>query len=271
MPIPKLLLILQAGILGLIFGSFLNVCIYRIPKGLSILGRSFCPKCATPIPMYRNVPVLAYLFQGGKSACCKQPIHMRYPLVETLTGVISIVTLLHSNNLAEYFVWFLLFMCPLIVISMIDFELKIIPDIISLPFIIVGVGVNVFVHYPDWLTALKISSLGILLGGGSLLLLAEIMSRLLKKDAMGGGDIKLTAMLGAFLGFKPLIFIFFISSVLALIYALTSRLFIKSEDKTIPFGPFLSMGGMIFWLYGEFLTDYYFFRMLKMPFNPFFD
>lgn len=271
MPIPKLLLILQAGILGLIFGSFLNVCVYRIPKKLSILGRSFCPKCAQLIPMYRNVPVLTYVLQGGKSACCKQPISARYPAIEILTGVISIATLLHSQSIAQYFIWFILFMCPLIVVSMIDFELKIIPDVISIPFILVGVAVSVYEKYPNWILALKVSLLGVLIGGGSLLLLAEVMSRLLKKDAMGGGDIKLTAMLGAFLGWKPLLFVFFSSSVIALVYAILSRIFVKSDDKTIPFGPFLSMGAMIFWLYGEVITDYYFFTMMKMPLNPFFD
>lgn len=270
MPIPKMLLLLQAGIFGLIFGSFLNVCIYRIPKSLSILGRSFCPKCAHPIPMYRNVPVFSYLLQGGKSACCRQKISPQYPLIELLTGVISIATMLHSGSLTEYFLWFILFMCPLIVISIIDFQLKIIPDVISLPFILVGIAVVQYQEFPHWWEALKFSGIGILGGGGSLLLLAEVMSRLLKKDAMGGGDIKLTAMLGAFLGFKALVFIFFVSSVLALVYAILSKVLIKNKDPQIPFGPFLSMGGIIFWLYGHALTDFYFLEIMKLPTNPFF-
>ncbi len=269
MPIPKLMLVIQALIFGLLFGSFLNVCIYRIPQKLSILGRSFCPACKTGIPFYRNVPVLSYLLQGGKSACCGQKISSQYPLIELLTGLVSVVTFLHSTSLTEYFVWFILFMCPLITLSIIDFKLKIIPDVISLPFILVGIGVRVFADYPDIWLGLKTSGMGILIGGGSLLLLAEVVSRLKKRDAMGGGDIKLAAMLGAFLGWRPLVFIFLASSVLGLIYAVTLIIFKRhGRGETIPFGPFLSLGGIIFWLYGRVLSDYYFLTIMHLPLNP---
>lgn len=271
MPLAQTLLLIQALIFGLMIGSFLNVCIYRIPLKLSILGRSFCPLCKKGIPLYRNVPVVSFVIQGGKSACCQKSIRLQYPTVELLTGLLSVATLLHSQSLAQYFIWFLTFIAPLIVISIIDLQLKIIPDIISLPFIGVGIAVRIYEDYPDGTGALQTSLIGIFVGGGALLLLAEIVSRLKKADAMGGGDIKLTAMLGAFLGFKPLIFIFFVSSVLALIYALISRLVKKSteENPTIPFGPFLSIAAMIFWLYGKPITDWYF---LGKDFgrNPFF-
>lgn len=271
MPLAQILLLTQTAIFGLMIGSFLNVCIYRIPLKLSLLGRSFCPLCKKGIPLYRNVPVFSFVMQGGKSACCKKSISFQYPAVELLTGLLSVATLLHSQSITQYFVWFLTFISPLIVISIIDLELKIIPDVISLPFIGVGMAVRIYEDYPDWTGALKTSLIGIFVGGGVLLLLAEIVSRLKKTDAMGGGDIKLTAMLGAFLGFKPLIFIFFVSSILALIYALMGRLFKKSDEAnpTIPFGPFLSMAAMIFWLYGKPITDWYF---LGRGFgkNPFF-
>jgi leader peptidase (prepilin peptidase) / N-methyltransferase len=262
---------IEAIIFGLLVGSFLNVCIYRLPKNLSILGRSFCPTCHNPIPLYRNMPILTYMFQGGKSHCCKKPISIQYPLIEALTAVISLVTLWHSQTLPQYLLWFCLFMCPLIIISIIDFQLKIIPDVISIPFILIGVGVHFFEVYPDWLGALKFSGLGILVGGGSLWLIAEVISRLKKTDAMGGGDIKLSAMLGAFLGWKAIIFVFFSSSILALVYAVALRVSKRQdEDKTIPFGPFLSMGAIIYWLYGTLITNAYF---LGMGFsrNPFLD
>lgn len=271
MPIPNILLLIQALVFGLLFGSFLNVCIYRIPQKLSIMGRSFCPQCKVAVPFYRNIPVLSYVMQKGKSACCKQPISSQYPLVELLTGLVSVITFLHSQSLAEYFVWFILFMCPLLVISLIDLKLKIIPDVISLPFIVVGVGVRVFQDYPDILLALKTSGFGILIGGGSLLLLAEVVSRIKKREAMGGGDIKLAALLGAFLGWRPLVFVFLASSVLGLIYAVALMIFRKaSRQETIPFGPFLSLGGMIFWLYGRVLTDAYFIQLMHLPVNPLF-
>ena len=275
MQIPALIIYIEALIFGLMVGSFLNVCIYRIPKNMSIMGRSMCPKCQKNIPLFRNIPIISYVLQGGKSSCCKQPISAQYPLVEALTGFISVITMMHINPnqemaLLHYFLWFCLFMCPLIIVSIIDLQLKIIPDIISLPFILVGIGVIQFERFPDWLGALKHSGLGILIGGGSLWLIAEVVSRLKKTDAMGGGDIKLAAMLGAFLGWKALIFVFFSSSILALVFAIAKRIFAKpDDDPTIPFGPFLSMGGMIFWLYGKPITDAYF---LGMGFsgNPFF-
>lgn len=266
MTTPQLILIIEALIFGMIVGSFLNVCIYRIPQNLSLMGRSFCPTCAKPIPIYRNVPVLAFLLQGGKSACCKKPISWQYPVVELLTGFISVLTLMHSQNpelsgtqnLINYFVWFLLFMCPLITVSIIDLHLRIIPDVISLPFILVGVAVSVYMQYPDIWGALQFSGLGILVGGGTLLLLAEVFSRLRKKEAMGGGDIKLTAMLGAFLGYKAVFFIFFASSVLAMVYFLFAAIAGRAKNnKVIPFGPFLSMAGMIYWLYGPQLIHAY--------------
>lgn len=264
--IPQIILIIEAFIFGLLIGSFLNVCIYRIPYKRSLLGRSACPACGKPIPFYWNVPVFAFLLLRGKSACCQKPMSWQYPVVEFMTGLISVVTLLHSQvpgftptqNLIYYFVWFLLFMAPLIVISVIDLNLRIIPDVISLPFILVGIAVNVYYSYPDIWSALKFSGLGILIGGGTLLLIAEIFSRILKKDAMGGGDIKIMAMMGAFLGPRAVFFIFFASSVLAMVYFLLAALLKKGkQNRVIPFGPFLSLAAMIYWLRGEELLRAY--------------
>lgn len=280
MPLAKAMLIFQAAVFGLTIGSFLNVCIYRIPLKLTLLGRSFCPQCKAMIPFYRNVPVFAYLLQRGKSACCHKPISFQYPAVEILTGLLSVLVLLHSPSLLHYLIWFLLFVCPLITISIIDFELRIIPDVISLPFIVVGIAVQIFeqlyqtypvIEFSGVWAALKISGLGILIGGGTLLLLAEIFSRIKGTDAMGGGDIKLAAMLGAFLGWRSLIFIFFLGSIVALVYVVVVYA-IKRErsDNIIPFGPFLSIGGVTYILYGRILTGLYF-QHAGIPGNPLFD
>ncbi len=252
---------------GTLIGSFLNVCIYRIPLKKSLNGRSFCPCCKKPIPFYRNVPILAFLLQRGRSACCQKPISWQYPAVELLTGIMSVLTMWHLIQSLQqpaqaifitYMLWFLLFVCPLIVISIIDFQLQIIPDVISLPFILVGVAVNLYMFYPDVLGALQFSGLGILLGGGLLLLVAEVFTRLLKKDAMGGGDIKLVAMLGAFLGIKAVFFIFFAGSILAILYFVILAIVQRGkQNKLIPFGPFLSMGALVYWFCGEPMIDAY--------------
>jgi len=252
------ILLVQVFVFGLLIGSFLNVCIYRIPLKKSLMGRSFCPSCNQQIPFYRNVPVFAYVFQRGRSACCQTRMSLQYPLVELLTACLSLATFWHTQNLTLYLVWFLLFVCPLIVVSIIDCYWRIIPDVISLPFILVGVAVNVFLFYPDVWLGLYLSGLGIFFGGGILLLIAEVFSRLLKKEAMGGGDIKLTAMLGAFLGLRPVFFIFFLSSVLAMIYFLVLFCARRSpRDRVIPFGPFLSMAALIYFFCGEPLIDAY--------------
>jgi leader peptidase (prepilin peptidase)/N-methyltransferase len=269
--LPMSFLLTEAVIFGLVMGSFLNVLILRIPQKRSILGRSACPKCGQTIPLYRNIPVLTYLFQGGKGACCKSPISLQYPLIEALSGVLAAAVMLHAQSIPQFFIWYLLFFCPLLVISIIDMQLRIIPDVISLPFIIVGVFVQLFENWGNPLTALSVSGLGVLIGGGSLLLIAEVFSRIKKVEAMGGGDIKLAAMLGAFLGWKALLFIFFVSSLLALTYATVSMLMGKGgfRNRTIPFGPFLSMAAMIYWLYGKPITDWYF-SATGLPTNPFF-
>lgn len=260
-------LLLTAFFFGTLIGSFLNVCIYRIPLKKTLGGRSFCPCCKKPIPFYRNVPILAFVLQRGRSACCKKPISWQYPAIELLTGVMSALTLWHlvqnfhgsaQSIFTTYLIWFLLFVCPLIVISMIDFQLQIIPDVISLPFILVGMMVNFYMFYPNVLGALQFSGVGILLGGGILLLVAEVFTRLLKKDAMGGGDIKLVAMLGAFLGIKAVFFTFFAGSILAIFYFIILAIVQRGkQNKLIPFGPFLSMGALVYWFCGEPLIDVY--------------
>ena len=259
------ILIIQAGIFGLLIGSFLNVCIYRMPKKMTLMGRSYCPTCQNLIPWYRNIPIFAYTLQRGMSHCCKEKISIQYPLIEGLTAILSVATIKYIATLpsdfplALYFIWFLFFVSPLIVLSIIDFQIQELPDVITLPGILVGILVRQATVYPNFVSGFVDSLLGILLGGGILLFLGVVISKLKNQEAMGGGDIKLMAMLGAFLGYKSLIFIFFASSILALVYIVLLTLLKKfKKDQTIPFGPFISMAGLIYFLYGKIITDWYF-------------
>lgn len=253
------ILAIYSVMVGLIMGSFLNVCIYRIPLKKTLGGRSACPNCSKKVAWYDNVPVLSYLFLKGACRQCHQKISLRYPLVEILTGVLSYFTFCKTGAVISFFVWFVLFVCPLIAITFIDFDHQIIPDVISLPGILVGVGVSVYAGYPEVVSSLIQSGLGILVGGGSLFLIGTLYMFIRKREGMGGGDVKLCAMLGAFLGYKAIIFIFFMGSVLGLVYAIVSMIFTRSKEgpMIIPFGPFLSAAALLFFYAGdEIITAY---------------
>ena len=207
---PDFLLSLVAFIFGSVLGSFFNVCIYRIPAGESIIfPSSRCPKCGASIRWYQNVPLLSYLFLGGKCGSCRVRIPWRYPFVEALTGLLFVLVL-YSFGVNLSTPVYLLFVSALIVITFIDLDHQIIPDVISLPGIVVGFLCSFAIPWLSWTDSL----LGILLGGGSLWLVAVLYELLTKKEGMGGGDIKLLAMLGAFLGWKAILPIIFISSLI---------------------------------------------------------
>lgn len=247
-------------LLGLVMGSFLNVCIHRIPLGKTLGGRSQCPHCSHLIAWYENIPLLSYLILGGKCRHCHQSITLRYPFVEGLTALLSVLTLHHHTfNLPLYFMWFLLFVCPLIAVIFIDFEHQIIPDIISLPGIAAGALVIFYSSWPLWTYALKFSGLGILVGGGSLLIVAQLYYWTRKREGMGGGDIKLAGMLGAFLGWERAVIVFFLSSLLALLYAVIYMILNRKQKGplVIPYGPFLSTAALIIHYYGAEIMGWY--------------
>ncbi len=256
--LPPSLLITEAVLFGLVIGSFLNVCISRIPLGLGLGGRSRCPQCEKQISWYDNIPVLSYIFLGARCRTCKKSISFVYPLVEIITALLAVACVLHFTGLSV-FLWFVLFVCPLIVITFIDFEHQIIPDVISLPGIVIGIAVVQFEMWPLWTDGLKLSLLGIAVGGGSLLILGQLYLWIRKRDGMGGGDIKLSAMLGAFLGWQAVIVIFFLSSVLAIVYALTLTVIERNKEgpMVIPYGPFLSAAAVIYLFYGPLLLENY--------------
>src|ERR1035437_2178132 len=205
---PPIIYPLFAFFFGMIVGSFLNVCICRMPKDESIVSPpSHCPHCSYQIRWYDNIPLLSYLLLRGKCRGCGSHISLEYPLVELLNGILTLILFLRFGLTLDFAALFLL-CSALVVITFIDIEHQIIPDEISLPGIVIGFVLSFFLKGHGWLDSL----LGILLGGGILYLVAFGYHRLTGKEGMGGGDIKLLAMMGAFLGWKAVPFIIFSSS-----------------------------------------------------------
>lgn len=241
-------------VVGAVIGSFLNVCIYRIPAGESIVSpASRCPNCGSSICWYQNIPLLSFLVLGAKCGSCRAGISWRYPLVEALTGGLFALVGFSFQLFAASAVYSL-FVAALIVITFIDLDHQIIPDVISLPGIIIGFLCSFAIPWLSWTDSL----FGILLGGGSLWLVAVLYEFLAKKEGMGGGDIKLLAMIGAFLGWKAILPIIFISSLIGSLVGIPLMLVKKADSKlAIPFGPFLALGALIYLFWGPQLIDWY--------------
>lgn len=230
-------------IIGAMAGSFLNVCIYRLPREQSIVQpRSHCPKCQHPIAWYDNIPLLSYLMVGGKCRHCRGAIHGRYPVVEALSGALS-VAVVHQFGVGPKSLVYLVFLWALLVASFIDLEHQIIPDEISFGGLVAGLvlsGLIPQLHGTDQaLVALKRSVIGAAVGGGLLYVTGTIGTLVFRKEAMGGGDVKLLAMAGSVLGWKLVTFTFFVAPVLALIPGVVVLLLKRSH--VIPYGPFLSL------------------------------
>ena len=239
---------------GLIIGSFLNVCIFRLPRSKSIVfPGSMCTQCGAKIPFYDNIPVLSYLWLKGKCRFCKATISPRYPLVEFISALMATSLFLRFGISLETPVYYVFF-ASLIVITFIDIDHHIIPDIISLP------GIPVFFAASFILSVISPldSLIGILAGGGSLYAVAWVYTAITKKEGMGGGDIKLLAMIGAAIGWKGVIFTIFVSSTLgSAIGIIIMTVTQKNMKLIIPFGPFLSMGAMVYIFFGPELIHWY--------------
>jgi len=241
-------------LIGISIGSFLNVCIARIPEKKSIVSPpSNCPKCGHGIKFYDNIPILSYILLLGKCRQCKSSISMRYPLVELLTGILSVLLMIYYGPSVSYLVYFCL-VAALITITFIDLDHRIIPDVISLPAIPIGFLASFALIQLTWLDSL----IGILAGGGSLLLVAVVYEKLTTNEGMGGGDIKLLAMLGAFLGWEGVLFTIMASSLLGTVVGGGAILISgKGRKFAIPFGPFLSLGAVLYILWGDILIKWY--------------
>ena len=238
---------------GSCLGSFLNVCIYRLPREQSIVRpRSRCPGCQHPIAWHDNIPLLSQALLRGRCRHCGQPISWRYPVVEALTGVLTVSVLQRFDMGAVGFVYLAL-VYALIVASFVDFEFQIIPDEISLGGLALGVILSVLLPSLHGTTvrllALERSVIGLLIGGALLYGTGFLGELVFRKEAMGGGDVKLLAMAGSILGWKTVTVCFFISPVLALIPGLIV-LFVK-RSHVIPYGPFLSLGLVAALFFGD--------------------
>jgi len=241
-------------VLGTIVGSFLNVCIHRIPQGKSIVvPSSHCPRCKTPIRFYDNIPLVSFIILQGRCRKCEAPISLRYPLVEFLMGLFSLILLLRFG-ISTFYLIYLAFFASLTLVSFIDLPLRIIPDVISLPGIVIGLVIS-FLH-PQM--SVKDSLIGVLLGGGSLYVVASVYHLITKREGMGGGDVKLLAMIGAFIGWKGVLFTILCSSFIGTVVGVTLMLVFSADSKyAVPFGPFLSLGAVIYVLWGEALITLY--------------
>jgi len=241
-------------LLGAIVGSFLNVCILRLPKEESIITPgSHCPHCKKPIAFYDNIPLVSYFILRGKCRHCKKKISLQYPIVEGITALSSLLLFIKFGPSLPYLLYFA-FVSSLIVITGIDLSHQIIPDLISLP----GIGVGLLgslLFLP--LTFLN-SLFGVLLGGGSLFLVATLYQWLFKREGMGGGDVKLLAMIGSFLGWKAVILTILLGSLIGSITGIVIIL-LKGKDfkYAIPFGPFLSLSAVISLFYQNEIISWY--------------
>lgn len=238
--------------LGGCLGSFLNVCIYRMPREQSLIRpRSRCPGCQHPIAWSDNVPLLSWVALRGRCRHCRGPIHWRYPVVELLTASLTVAVL--SRFGAGPIGWvYVAFAAALITVSFIDLEFQIIPDEISLGGLGAGLVLSALLpalHGTDArLVAVGRSVVGLLVGGGVLYLTGLAGDLLFRKESMGGGDIKLMAMAGSLLGWKAALTAFFLAPMLALLPGLYV-LFCK-RSHVIPYGPFLSAALLVSLFFG---------------------
>jgi len=246
------LLISCIGILGLIFGSFANVCVYRIPRRESVsFPGSHCPHCQHAIDWYDNIPVLAWLALRGRCRHCQMPISWRYPVLELLMGVSWAALAWHFGPTAVLLEALVLFFL-LWVLSFIDLETGLLPNALTFPGIALGLAFSYLLG--DWQDGL----MGAVAGYGVFWLVARVFLLLTGREGMGYGDFKLLAMLGAFMGWQALPFIVFASSlvgaVVGSIFLLLARRGFRAE---IPFGPYLALAGMVWFLWGNEILYWY--------------
>ncbi|MCP4581260.1 MAG: prepilin peptidase [candidate division Zixibacteria bacterium] len=245
---------------GLCIGSFANVCIYRLPKKMSIVKPgSSCPACQTSIKPWHNIPLVSFIILGGKCKYCGTSISWRYPIIEFICGVMFLYAyydLFYLNNNLFLFIVSLYLSSVFLIIFFIDLDHKIIPDSLSLSGIIIGFAISFLPGMPlDW----KGSLIGILVSGGLFLAIAEIGDRVFKKESMGGGDIKLAAMMGGFIGWKGILLVLGIGSFLGAVIGGLSLMLAKDKEaaRTIPFGPFLVTAAIIVFYWGDDILNAY--------------
>ncbi len=250
-------------VLGSVVGSFLNVVIVRLPAEHEsiVFPASRCPKCLQPIKWYDNIPIVSFILLWRKCRSCGTQISWQYPLVELAMALLSLALFFKfglTYGLPIYFV----FTAALLVVIVIDYHHKIIPDSISLPGIVIGFACSFINPVITW----QQSGIGLLIGGGVLYAVAAGYYLFTRREGMGGGDIKLLAMIGAFLGWQSLPFVVFGSSVLGAVVGIGAMLKQKKGGKTmIPYGPFLSIAALLYMFYRELINYYLVLYFLGAP------
>jgi len=240
-------------ILGAMTGSFLNVCIVRLPLEKSIVfPASHCVACRTPIKWYDNIPLFSWLILRGRCRACREKISFRYWLVELLTGVIFFLFFKHYGF--QSILWpYLVMVSGFIVATFVDFEYRIIPDEVSIGGMVIGVIFSLIIPELHGVQSpflgVGYSLLGLLVGGGSIYLMGVIGDFVFKKETMGGGDVKLMAMVGAFMGWKLALLTFFLAPFYGAGFGIVEK--IRTKDSTIAYGPFLIMGALTSLFWGE--------------------
>ena len=250
-------------IFGSIVGSFLNVCIYRLPKGRSVIvPGSRCPNCTAAIHWYDNIPILSYIFLGGRARCCKAKISFRYFMVEILTAS-AFFMLFSVFGLTPKFFAYAAMVSGLIVATFVDFEIQEIPDEVSVGGLVIGLILAIvfpsILNETTRLNGFLNSFLGALTGGGMIYAMGVFGEFAFKKEAMGGGDVKLLAMIGAFIGWKLTILTFFLAPVFGSVVGIILR--IRYGKDVIPYGPYLSLAAVCSIFIGERILHLLFYGM----------
>ncbi|NLJ41899.1 MAG: prepilin peptidase [Clostridiales bacterium] len=234
---------------GMLLGSFFNVCTYRIPRGESIsFPPSHCPSCEHRLVASDLVPLFSYIFLRGKCKYCQAKISITYPLIEFITPVLYLL-LYYTYGISWDLLVYALVISILIIITFIDIEHFIIPNALVLAGLIIGIlSLIIGVSPIEWVDAL----LGLILGGGAILITAILAKLILKKDGMGGGDIKLMAMIGLFMGWRQTGIILLLSVYISFIFIIVMLIFkTKKTGEYLPFGPFIALATVISILYGD--------------------
>jgi leader peptidase (prepilin peptidase)/N-methyltransferase len=250
-----------ATVFGALVGSFLNVVILRLPNEEEsiIFPPSHCPQCQARIQWYDNIPMVSFVLLAGRCRRCQKPISWQYPLVELLMALLSLA-LCRTFGLGVSYVVYFTFCAALLAIIFIDLHHQIIPDVISLPGICLGFAASFVLPTLSW----QASLIGLLVGGGIFYAIAGGYYLLTKRAGMGGGDIKLLAMIGAFLGWRALPFVIFASALLGSVIGIGAMIQQKKGGKTvIPYGPFLAVASFAYLFFSQeiwWLTERYYLR-----------
>lgn len=254
MALPTAYTVTVAFVFGLAVGSFLNVVIYRLPRRIDVARpRSFCPHCGEPIPWYRNIPLLTWLVQRGRCAECAGSIPVRYPLVELATGVV-LAAAVWRWGVSWSAVVSAVFACAMLVLAVVDLEFRILPNAITVP----GIAAGLLASLVDPRVRFVDAAIGAVVGGGLLYGVAWLYLAARGREGMGMGDVKMIAMVGAFLGWQGALLTVFLGALLGSVAGVAVLAVRRGEwDTELPFGTFLALGAVLVDWAGPQLVDWY--------------